>query len=78
MGIRSYVVSISTQNGLTGRLEVDLPPVLDTLNARFLHNFILDRPVLSILYDIFSIRLPLQLSLLLFWVHVLFMATPLL
>ena len=43
-------------NGLTGRLGVDIPPVLDTVNASCLHNFILDRPVLSIAYDILAVN----------------------
>ena len=34
---------------------MDLPPVLDTVEASCLHNFILDRPVLSILYDILAV-----------------------
>ena len=42
-------------NGLTGRLGVDIPPVLDTVDASCLHNFILDRPMLSIVYDILAV-----------------------
>ena len=38
-------------NGLMGRLGVDIPPVLDTVDASCLHNFILNRPVLSIVHD---------------------------
>ena len=34
---------------------MDLPPVLDTVEASCLHNFILDRPVLSILYNILAV-----------------------
>ena len=34
---------------------MDLPPVLDTVEASCSHNFILDRPVLSILYDILAV-----------------------
>ena len=41
-------------NGLTGRLGVDIPPVLDTVDASCLNNFILDRPVLSIVYNILA------------------------
>ena len=37
------------------RLGVDWPPVLETIEASCLHNFILDRPVLSILYDILAV-----------------------
>ena len=51
----SYVVNkYQYANGLTGRLGVDIPPVLDTVDASCLHNFILDRPVLSIVYDILA------------------------
>ena len=42
-------------NGLTGRLGVGIPPVLDTIDAGSSHNFILDRPVLSIVYDILAV-----------------------
>ena len=34
---------------------MDIPPVLDTIKACCSHNFILDRPVLSILYDILAV-----------------------
>ena len=37
------------------RLGVGLPPVLDTDEASCSHNFILDRPVLSILYNILAV-----------------------
>ena len=43
-------------NGSTGRLGVDIPPVLDTIDASCSHNFILDGPVLSIVYDILALR----------------------
>ena len=39
---------------LTGRLGVGIPPVLDTVDASCSHNFILDRPVLSIVYNILA------------------------
>ena len=43
-------------NGLTGRLGVGIPPVLDTVDASCSHNyFILDRPVLSIVHDILAV-----------------------
>ena len=35
---------------------MDLPPVLDTVEASCLHNLKLDRPVLSILYDILAVH----------------------
>ena len=41
-------------NGLTGRLGVGMPPVLDTVDASCSHNFILDRPVLSSVHDILA------------------------
>ena len=34
---------------------MDIPPVLDTIEASCLHNFILDRPVLSFVYDILAV-----------------------
>ena len=34
-----------------GRLGVGIPPVLDTVSSGYLHNFTLDRPVLSIVHD---------------------------
>ena len=34
---------------------MDIPPVLDTVDAGCSHNFILDRPVLSIVYNIFAV-----------------------
>ena len=34
-----------------GRLGVVIPPVLDTISSGCLHNFTLDRPVLSIVHD---------------------------
>ena len=34
---------------------MDLPPVLDTVEASCLHNFKLDRPMLSIVYDILAV-----------------------
>ena len=34
---------------------MDIPPVLDTVDGSCLHNFILDRPVLSIVHDIFAV-----------------------
>ena len=43
-------------NRLTGRLGVDIPPVLDTVDASCLHNFILGRPVLSIVYNILAVH----------------------
>ena len=42
-------------DGILSRLGVDLPPVLDTIDASCLYNFILDRPVLSIVYDILEV-----------------------
>ena len=43
-------------NGLMGRLGVDIPPARDTVDASCSHNFIgvLDRPVLSIVYNILA------------------------
>ena len=38
-----------------GRLGVGIPPVLDTVSSGCSHNFILDRPVLSIVYDILEV-----------------------
>ena len=51
-------------DGLTGRLGVGIPPVLDTVSASCSHNFILDRPVLSIIllsivHDILAEKRPL-------------------
>ena len=34
---------------------MDIPPVLDTVDASCSHNFILDRPVLSIVHDILAV-----------------------
>ena len=34
---------------------MDIPPVLDTINSCCLHNLILVRPVLSIVYDILAV-----------------------
>ena len=34
---------------------MDIPPALDTIDASCSHNFILDRPVLSIIYDILAV-----------------------
>ena len=45
-------------DGLTGRLGVGIPPVLDTVGSSCSHNFILDRPVLSIVHDILALQLP--------------------
>ena len=44
-------------DGLTGRLGVGIPPVLDTVSSSCSHNFIgvLDRPVLSIVHDILAV-----------------------
>ena len=42
-------------DGLTGRLGVGIPPVLDTVSSSCSHNFILDRPVLSIVHDILAL-----------------------
>ena len=42
-------------DGLTGRLGVGIPPVLDTVSSSCLHNFIFDRPVLSIVHDILAV-----------------------
>ena len=42
-------------NGLMGRLGVGIPPVLDTVDASCLYNFILDRLVLSIVHDILAV-----------------------
>ena len=42
-------------DGLTGRLGVGIPPVLDTVHSHCLHNFILDRPVLSIVHNILAV-----------------------
>ena len=41
--------------GLMGRLGVGIPPVLDTVSSGCSHNFILDRPVLSIVHDILAV-----------------------
>ena len=49
MGKYQYV------DGLTGRLGVGIPPVLDTISSSCSHNFILDRPVLSIVHDILAV-----------------------
>ena len=46
--MRSYEYA----DGLMGRLGVGIPPVLDTVSASCSHNFILDRPVLSIILSI--------------------------
>ena len=43
--------------GLMGRLGLGIPPVLDTVSSSCSHNFILDRPVLSIVHDILA-RMP--------------------
>ena len=42
-------------NGLTGRLGVGIPPVLDNVDASCSHNILLDRPVLSIVHDILAL-----------------------
>ena len=42
-------------DGLTGRLGVGIPPVLDTVVSSCLYNFILNRPVLSIVHDILAV-----------------------
>ena len=42
-------------DGLTGRLGVGIPPGLDTVSSSCSHNFILDRPVLSIVYDTLAV-----------------------
>ena len=42
-------------DGLTGRLGVGIPPVLDTVSSGCSHNFILDRPVLSIVHIILAV-----------------------
>ena len=34
---------------------MDIPPVLDTIDAGCLHNLILDRPVLSIVYNLLAV-----------------------
>ena len=56
-------------NGLTGRLGVDIPPVLDTIDASCSHNFILDRPVLSIVHDILAVYQPHDLIVVLTTAH---------
>ena len=38
-----------------GRLGVGIPPVLDTVSSSCLHNFILNRHVLSIVHDILAV-----------------------
>ena len=43
-------------DGLMGRLGVGIPPVLDTVGSSSSYNFILDRPVLSIVHDILAHR----------------------
>ena len=45
----------AVSDGLTGRLGVGMPPVLDTVSSSCSHNFILDRPVLSIVHDILAV-----------------------
>ena len=57
MGIRSKCVRYLYINGLTGRLEGVEPPVLDTVEASCSHNFVPDRPVLSILHKILAVYL---------------------
>ena len=42
-------------DGLTGRLGVGIPPVLDTVGSCCSYNFILDRPVLSIVHNILAV-----------------------
>ena len=52
-----YIVSHKTVqyvDGLTGRLGVGIPPVLDTDSSSCSHNFKPDRLVLSIVYDILA------------------------
>ena len=39
----------------TGSLGVGIPPVLDTISSSCSHNFILDRPVLSVVHDILAV-----------------------
>ena len=41
--------------GLMGRLGVGIPPVLDTFSSSCSHNFMLDRPVLSIVHVILAV-----------------------
>ena len=38
-----------------GRLGVGIPPVIDTISSSCSYNFILDRPVLSIVHDILAV-----------------------
>ena len=40
---------------LMGRLGAGIPPVLDTVSSSCSYNFILDRPVLSIVHDILAV-----------------------
>ena len=42
-------------NGLTERLGVGIPPVLDTVYSSCSHNFIFDRLMLSIVHDILAV-----------------------
>ena len=42
-------------DGLTERLGLGIPPVLDTISSSCSHNFILDRPVLSIVHNILAV-----------------------
>ena len=51
---RAHMCKYQYRNGLTGRLGVGIPPVLDTISSSCSHNFILDRPVLSIVHNILA------------------------
>ena len=57
MGMHSYLAKYQYANGLTGRLGVGVPPVLDTISSACLHNFTLHRPVLTIvgIHDILAV-----------------------
>ena len=54
LGVGIPPVLDTITDGLTGRLGVGIPPVLDTISSGCLHNFILDRPLLSIVHVILA------------------------
>ena len=53
----SYLAKYQYANGLTGRLGVGVPPVLDTISSSCSHNFTTHRPVLTIVgvHDILAV-----------------------
>ena len=52
---RAHMCKYQYMYGLTERLGVGIPPVFDTVSSSCSHNFILDRPVLSIVHNILAV-----------------------